>query len=178
MTVSDYIPTPDEIRAAPPPDVAQAIQQVLAAFRGGETYYVVRCDDWPLHVRVQVDRRFSARGWDVRFDDGIHGSQVIISELRARAEPAEAQLAQVTAERDALRALLAAAAIGRLLRCETCGDRLATRLWAPGDTFGVCDQCFREEQRSEADVGSVLDAAACVDLPHAAALRDAIGGAK
>lgn len=91
-----------------------------------------------------------------------------------------AQLAQVTAERDALRRALAAAATGKMPRCETCGDRLATRQWSGtlNDPCGVCDRCFREEQRSEADVGNELDEEACADLPHAAVLRDAIGGAK
>jgi uncharacterized protein (DUF2249 family) len=76
----DDIPTPAEVRAAPPPDVARAIRQVLGALRGGETRYVLRCDDWPLHVRVQVERRLGKRGWDVRYEDGMHGSEVIISE--------------------------------------------------------------------------------------------------
>ena len=100
--------------------------------------------------------------------------------LAASVVALHAHLAQVTAERDALRRALAAAATGKMPRCETCGDRLATRQWSgtPNDPCGVCDRCFREEQHSEADVGNVLDEEACVDLPHAAVLRDAIGGAK
>ena len=110
----------------------------------------------------------------------LEAAHTHIEDMVEEMERLRAQLAQVTAERDALRRALAAAATGKMPRCETCGDRLATRQWSgtPNDPCGVCDRCFREEQHSEADVGNVLDEEACVDLPHAAVLRDAIGGAK
>ena len=75
-----HIPTPDETRAPPSPEAQWAIQRVLAAFHGGKTRYVVRCDDWSDDTRAVVTRRFSERGWRVCFDDGLHGSTVSVSE--------------------------------------------------------------------------------------------------
>jgi hypothetical protein len=79
--------------------------------------------------------------------------------------------------RDALRALLARAARGELPRCDDCGTRLATMRWSDtGDC--MCDECLRALRRGFADAGEAFDEAARVDLPHAAALRAAMGGAK
>lgn len=81
------------------------------------------------------------------------------------------------AERDEARRLLAAAVCGKLRRCETCGERIATRRWR-GTDVDVCDRCFDEDKRDAADAWERLDEEACEDLPHAAALRDAIGGTR
>lgn len=76
-----------------------------------------------------------------------------------------------------LRRLLAAAARGKLRRCETCGERIATRRWR-GTDVDVCDRCFAEDKRDAADGWETLDEEACEDLPHAAALRAAMEAAK
>jgi hypothetical protein len=78
-------------------------------------------------------------------------------------------------DRDAFRALLARAARGELPRCDDCGTRLATMRWS--DTSDcMCDACLRELRHEHTSVGESLDEAACVDLPHTAALRAAMGG--
>ena len=74
----------------------------------------------------------------------------------------------------AAEALLGAAARGKLPRCVTCGDQLATRHW-PDTVDDVCDVCFAEEVAEAREDGNALDEAACADLPHAAALRAAMG---
>lgn len=83
----------------------------------------------------------------------------------------------VRAERDEARRLLAAVALGKLRRCETCGEHLATRRWR-GTSVDVCDRCFDEDKRDAADAWEALDEEACEDLPHAAALRAAMEAAK
>ena len=80
----------------------------------------------------------------------------------------------------AAEARLGAAARGKLPRCVTCGDQLATRHW-PDTVDDVCDVCFAEEGAEGREDGNALDEAACADHPHAAALRAAMatkGGAK
>lgn len=84
---------------------------------------------------------------------------------------------EATAERDEARRLLAAVALGKLRRCETCGEHLATRRWR-GTSVDVCDRCFAEDKRDAADAWETLDEEACEDLPHAAALRAAMEVAK
>ncbi len=87
-----------------------------------------------------------------------------------RASPLAAEVARV-------RSLLGAAARGELPRCDDCGTRLATLKWEDtGDA--MCDECLRELRYEHTSAGETLDEAACVDLPHAATLRAAIGGAK
>ena len=95
-------------------------------------------------------------------------------------------LAAVARERDAARAevalwrgdetvaLLGAVAAGKLPRCVTCGDRLATMETADGSAVPTCDPCFADDV---AEWGA--DRAQWRDLPHAAALRAAMakGGA-
>ena len=77
------------------------------------------------------------------------------------------------AERAEARRLLAAAACGKLRRCETCGERIATRRWR-GTDVDVCDRCFDEDKRDADDAWETLDEEACEDLPHAVALRAAL----
>ena len=84
-------------------------------------------------------------------------------------------LAAVAKDRDALRALLARAARAELPRCDDCATRLATMRWSDtGDC--MCDECLRALRRGFADAGEAFDEAARVDLPHADALRAAMGG--
>lgn len=70
----------------------------------------------------------------------------------------------------AVYALLGAAARGELPRCVTCGDRLAT-VHLPHGGEHLCDACFDAPNQD-------CDISAWPDLPHAAALRAAMGGAK
>lgn len=76
-------------------------------------------------------------------------------------------------EMDALRAALGAAAAGELPRCETCGERLATRQWKATEDR-VCDRCFDEDAKEARAEGEAFDAADCVDLPQAGVLRAAL----
>lgn len=87
-----------------------------------------------------------------------------------------ARLGAVTQERDALLALLAAAACGELPRCDCwhgCA-RLAAQEATEGETAWSCDECLAKHERA-ADRRA---RAGWRDLPHAAALRAAMGGAK
>ena len=85
-------------------------------------------------------------------------------------ETTAARIGRLTAERDAFRAALALAATCDLPTCGRC-DNLATRgasLEGRPPFAVVCDECF-----VSGSLGSAF-----VDLPHAAALRAAMGGAK
>lgn len=88
-----------------------------------------------------------------------------------------ARLGAVTQERDALLALLAAAACGELPRCDCwhgCA-RLAAQEATEGETAWSCDECLAKHEA----VSNERDArGGWRDLPHAAALRAAMGGAK
>lgn len=91
--------------------------------------------------------------------------------------PGAGTRAELERERDEALRLLGEAAAGKIPKCR-CG-RLATRQWH-GDGELNCDSCFDEdkrgcEQRGMWDAG---DEAACEDLPYAAALRAALGGAR
>lgn len=100
-----------------------------------------------------------ARAWR---DDGVDGNRD--------------EIARLCDTIIALHGLLGAAARGELPRCDDCGTRLATLRWA--DTSDcMCDECLRELRYEQTSAGESLDEAACVDLPHAAALRAAMGGA-
>lgn len=96
--------------------------------------------------------------------DGPQNVDEAAARIVARLEAAEA-------ERDLYRAALAAAARGELPRCESCGDRLATMETADGSAVPTCDPCFADDV---AEWGA--DRAQWRDLPHAAALRAAMGG--
>jgi len=88
-------------------------------------------------------------------------------QLRLRREELEA-------ERDALRSLLAAAARGELPRCDCwhgC-SRIAAQEATEGETAWSCDECLAKHERA-ADRRA---RAGWRDLPHAAALRAAMGG--
>lgn len=84
-----------------------------------------------------------------------------------------AEAGEVRRERDEARRLLAAAARGELPRCG-CGrcGRLATRSARTQAPAPICDECHVEDVRR----GWTTDAE-WRDLPHAAALRAAIGSA-
>lgn len=85
-------------------------------------------------------------------------------------------IGRLLAERDALRSLLAAAARGETPRCDCwhgCA-RLATQEATEGDTAWLCDECLAKHEA----VSNERDArGGWHDLPHAAALRAATGGA-
>lgn len=87
-------------------------------------------------------------------------------QLRLRCE-------ELTAERDALRSLLAAAARGEVTPCPTCAVRLATRETIRGELHRWCDECDASRVRRFPDEEGNRR-----DTLHAAALRAAMGGAK
>ena len=71
----------------------------------------------------------------------------------------------------AVYALLGAAARGELPRCrwrQWCGALATKRLGGEGDGFAVCDGCFGSREHEPNDTH-------WHDLPHAAALRAAMG---
>lgn len=81
-----------------------------------------------------------------------------------------AEAGEVRRERDEARRLLAAAARGELPRCGWCVKRLATRETTERDPQRWCDACDAADLAARPTV-------ARRDLPHAAALRAALGGA-
>ena len=107
-----------------------------------------------------------------------------VMELLDERDDLRAEVTRLTAERDAALAevalwrgdetvaLLGAAAAGKLPRCDDCGTRLATVQWS--DTSErMCDSCNADDGG-----GEEFGEGECVDLPYAARLRAAIGGAK
>lgn len=89
-------------------------------------------------------------------------------------ETTVAKIGRLTQERDALRSLLAAAARGELPRCDCwhgC-SRIAAQEATEGETAWSCDECLAKHERA-ADRRA---RAGWRDLPHAAALRAAMGG--
>lgn len=133
-------------------------------------------------VREIVAPADDAVDWRARAlaaEDRAAGLAVQRAELldiaRGLSETGDAMRVQWTAaeaERDEARRLLAAAARGGLRTCEGCGTRLATMETADGSAVPTCDRCLDDDV---AEWGA--DRAQWRDLPHAAALRAAMGGA-
>lgn len=133
--------------------------------------------DQPLATEADHDTRGCDRC--ARFDATCPHASLCWSAFAMTCPPVDWRARALAAERerDEARRLLADAARGKLRRCETCGERLATRRWR-GTSVDVCDRCFAEDKRDAADAWETLDEEACEDLPHAAALRAAMEVAK
>lgn len=126
-------------------------------------------NDWDGALRRMLAERDTLRA-EVGMLRGVGCDELDGAEVRG---PCGACLKCARMERDEARRLLATAARGELPRCD-CGN-VGMRYAATKPSASVCDECHAADV-SRGWVKTVGDG--WPDLPHAAALRAAIGGAK